>query len=140
MKQSNAAFPRKVALGFRSGLEETLSDFLKMTGIPFEYETRKISYTTPASNHKYTPDFILKDTGVIVETKGIFTLADRKKHLLIQSQHPELDIRFVFSNSKNRLRKGSKTTYADWCNQHGFIFADKLIPLEWGKKENEQNN
>ena len=38
---------------------------------------------------------------------------------------------FVFHNSKNKIRKGSKTTYADWCVKHGFQFADKTIPSAW---------
>jgi hypothetical protein len=59
---------------------------------------------------------------------------DRQKHLLIKQQHPEYDIRFVFSNSKSKLNKESKTTYADWCNKHGFQYADKLIPVDWLKE------
>lgn len=66
-----------------------------------------------------------------METKGRFTATDRKKHLLVKAQRPDLDIRFVFSNSRAKLNKGSKTTYADWCNKHGFLYADKLIPTEW---------
>ena len=64
-------------------------------------------------------------------TKGRFVLEDRKKHLLVKQQHPELDIRFVFSNSKNKINKKSKTTYADWCEKNGFKYADKVIPDEW---------
>jgi hypothetical protein len=52
---------------------------------------------------------------------------------LIKQQHPELDIRFVFSNSRSRISKQSKTTYADWCEKNGFMFADKSIPKEWLK-------
>ena len=79
---------------------------------------------------KYTPDFRLPN-GIIVETKGRFISDDRKKHLLVQQQHPDLDIRFVFSNSKAKLNKGAKSTYADWCIKHGFLYADKTIPEEW---------
>ncbi|MBZ5882545.1 endonuclease I, partial [Escherichia coli] len=56
---------------------------------------------------------------------------DRQKHLLINAQHPELDIRFVFSNPKARISKTSQTTYADWCERHGFKYAAKVIPQEW---------
>ena len=69
--------------------------------------------------------------GIIIETKGVFDVDDRKKHLLIQKQYPKLDIRFVFSSSKTRIYKGSKTTYADWCDKYGFKFADKWIPDKW---------
>lgn len=87
-------------------------------------------YTVPVSYHEYTPDFRLPN-GIFIETKGRFVLEDRKKHVLIKQQHPELDIRFVFQNSKNKIRKGSPTTYADWCKKHGFLYADKTIPQEW---------
>lgn len=119
-------------LGFRSGLEIKVSEQLKESGVEFEYETTKIKYVVPESTHTYTPDFTFPN-GLIVETKGRFLAADRKKHLLIQKQHPELDIRFVFQNSSNKITKGSKTSYADWATKHGFQYADKEIPKEWLK-------
>lgn len=123
---------RAVALkhGFRSGLEDDVAKMLTEAGVPFTYEENKIKYIKPASEHQYTPDFEL-DNGLIVETKGRFLVADRKKHLLIKRQHPELDIRFVFSNSKQKLAKGSRTTYAAWCEKNGFLYADKTIPQHW---------
>ena len=116
--------------GYRSGLEEQLDDTLKERGIDGQYEQHKVSYTKPATNHTYTPDFRLPN-GIFIETKGRFVLADRQKHILIKQQNPKLDIRFVFQNSKNKIRKGSNTTYADWCIKHGFLYADKNIPAEW---------
>tara|TARA_R110000868_G_scaffold118109_4_gene313459 strand:+ start:6537 stop:6938 length:402 start_codon:yes stop_codon:yes gene_type:complete len=116
--------------GYRSGLEEVVDSTLKQRNIDGEYEKHKIKYTIPATDHTYTPDFRLPN-GIFVETKGRFVVEDRKKHVLIKKQHPELDIRFVFQNSKNKIRKGSPTTYADWCIKHGFIYADKTIPQEW---------
>jgi hypothetical protein len=116
--------------GYRSGLEEDLDASLKRVGVDGQYEQHKIKYVKPETQHTYTPDFKLPN-GIFIETKGRFVAEDRKKHILIKSQHPELDIRFVFQNSKNKLRKGSKTTYADWCNKYGFLYADKDIPAEW---------
>jgi len=95
-----------------------------------------IKYTKPVTNHTYTPDFVLPN-GIIIEAKGLFSSADRKKHLYVQEQHPLLDIRFVFSNAHSRLYKGSKTRYGDWCIKHGFQFADKLIPIAWIKEPNQ---
>lgn len=132
MGRDKVASKRAVALkhGFRSGLEDDVAQMLTEAGIPFTYEKTKIRYIKPASEHQYTPDFVL-DNGIIVETKGRFLVADRKKHLLIKRQHPELDIRLVFSNSKQKLAKGSHTTYAAWCEKNGFLYADKTIPEHW---------
>ena len=116
--------------GFKSGLEETISSQINGRGIDVKYESEKIPYIIPASNHTYNPDFKLPN-GIFVETKGRFVAADRKKHLLVKSQNPEIDIRFVFSNSKNKITKSSKTSYGDWCDKNGFKYADKIIPEEW---------
>lgn len=120
--------------GFRSGLEEKISKELTAKGVTFGYEDRVIKYEKPAKVARYTPDFNLPN-GIIVETKGRFLTADRQKHLLIKAQFPDLDIRFVFSNSRQRISKQSKTTYADWCEKHGFIYADGSIPADWLNQE-----
>lgn len=115
--------------GWRSGLEERVAKELKEAGVKYEYETQKIKYRVE-EDRTYTPDFILPN-GIIVETKGRFMQADRKKHLLIKKQYPDYDIRFVFQNSRAKLYKGAKSTYGEWCDKHGFIYADKSIPKEW---------
>lgn len=119
--------------GFRSGLEEAFSAQLEAAGVSYEYESFKIDFVEPAKKRKYTPDFRLHNK-IIVETKGRFLTADRQKHLLVKSQHPELDIRFVFSSSKTKITKRSPTTYADWCLKHGFQYADKKAPEAWLKE------
>lgn len=115
---------------YRSGLEDKVAKDLQSKGIPFDYEKLKIKYSVPVADKTYTPDYQLA-SGMIIETKGRFDLEDRKKHMLVREQHPELDIRFIFSNSKAKIRKGSPTSYGDWCTKNGFIYADKLIPQEW---------
>ena len=127
-KKSSSWVARKY--GFKSGLEENISIQIESKGIKVEYESEKVSYTIPASQHTYNPDFKLPN-GIFVETKGRFVAADRKKHLLVKAQNPTLDIRFVFSNSKNKISKASKTTYGDWCDKNGIIYADKIIPDSW---------
>ena len=124
-------YPKRVG-EFRSGLEQKVALQLETLGVPFSYEPKdmKVNYTSPEKAHKYQPDFVL-DNGIIVETKGRFTLADRTKHLLIKSQAPDLDIRFVFSNPSAKIASNSKTSYADWCDKHGFKYAQGLIPQEW---------
>ena len=116
--------------GYRSGFENKVASALSEQKVKFEYEVTQIEYVKPETHHKYTVDFTLPN-GILIETKGRWTLEDRKKHLLIKQQHPELDIRFVFQNPKGKIRKGSKTTYADYCDKHGILWADKEIPNEW---------
>lgn len=121
-----------LARGYRSGLEDTNAAHLRAHGVDAKYEDpgSVIEYTEPASKHRYTPDFVLPN-GIIIETKGYFSPSDRKKHLLIKQEHPHLDIRFVFSRAATPINKGSRTTYASWCQKNGFAFAEKLVPLEW---------
>ena len=118
--------------GYRSGFEHKVSYQLKESKTKFEYETTVIDYVKPETYHKYTVDFTLPN-GILVETKGRWVLEDRKKHMLIKQQHPELDIRIVFQNPRGKIRKGSKTTYADYCDKNGIIWAEKEIPTEWLK-------
>mgnify|MGYP003624224814 FL=1 len=119
---------------FRSGLEVNNACLLKNKRIDYDYETIKLEWVI---SHKYLPDFILPN-GIVVETKGMFVSTDRRKHLQVKAQHPDIDIRFVFSNSNSKLYKGSKSTYADWCVKNGFKYADKLIPLNWLKEKNNE--
>ncbi len=118
--------------GVRSGLEEKICQDLSARGVKYEYESVKLRYTRPASEHTYTPDIVLPNE-VILELKGRLTVQDRQKMILVKKQHPDLDIRFVFSNSKTKISKGSKTTYADWCVKNGFPFVDKQVPDDWLK-------
>tara|TARA_R100001082_G_C4284708_1_gene125480 strand:+ start:90 stop:536 length:447 start_codon:yes stop_codon:yes gene_type:complete len=126
---------KKINRGYRSGLENKVNEQLKKEGVTFSYETLKIEWEDLAYR-KYTPDFILTN-GIIIETKGLFTASDRRKHLLIQKQHPELDIRFVFTNENSRLNKKSKTTYGNWCEKYNFKYATKIVPIEWTTETNK---
>lgn len=123
-------------LGFRSGLEAQIAEQLTTAGLEVQYETEKIRYLKPARNARYTPDFLLPN-GIVIESKGRFKVEDRQKHLVIKDQYPDLDIRFVFSNSRSRISKQSKTTYAMWCEKHGFPYADKFIPQRWIEEKPE---
>jgi hypothetical protein len=112
---------------YRSGFEAKLAHQLQRGGVSFQYETLKLEYTKTAT---YTPDFILPN-GIIIEAKGVWTVEDRKKHLLVREQHPHLDIRLVFMNASNKIRKGSDTTYAKWCEKKNILYANKTIPKSW---------
>jgi hypothetical protein len=127
---------RGLRYGYRSGLEKDVAEQITDAGFEVLYEdpSARICYSRPATLHTYTPDFALPN-GIIIETKGRFTVEDRAKHLLIKEQCPGIDIRFVFSRSKSPLYKGSPTTYAKWCEKHGFRYADRLIPTSWLKEK-----
>lgn len=123
-------YTKRRADGYRSGLEKRVGDSLEDRGVPFEYEALKVPFVQPAKNRRYTPDFILPN-GIVIEAKGRLTTKNRQKHKFIQDSHPDLDLRFVFSNMNRTISKRSSTTYAEWCDRYGFLCADKTIPLEW---------
>ena len=118
-------------LRFRSRFELHLAKGLADNKVKFEYESKKFLYIPKPRT--YTPDFYLIESGIYIEAKGHLDKADRVKMALVKQQHKDLDIRFVFMNARNKIYKGSKTTYADWCNKHDFRWAEKSIPMEWFK-------
>ena len=109
---------------YKSRFEKRFASDLKQRRIVFDYEKHKFSYQPKI----YMPEFDL-----FVETKGFFNVADRVKHLLIKEQHPDVDIRFVFMNPFTKINRKSSTTYASWCEEHGFQYAKERIPKEWIK-------
>jgi hypothetical protein len=134
--KTKGARAQALKLGFRSGFEMEVSEFLASLNRYVGYEEDTILYTQPEKPRKYTPDFILlkKDgSKMYLETKGRWTTDDRLKHGYIRACHPELDIRFVFQNPNQKIRKGSKTSYADYCEKKGFAYSPlkKQVPPEW---------
>lgn len=124
----------KLESGFRSKFEERLAKQLEEAEVSFDYEREKFGYIVPARKATYTPDFFLPND-IIIEGKGRFKTADeRQKLILVKEAHPELDLRLLFQNAKLPIYKGSKTTYADWAESHGFLWADKRIPEGWIKE------
>jgi hypothetical protein len=115
-------------MAFRSGLEEKVADLLVNLGVSYEYESTKVPYVLQCN---YTPDFLLPN-GVYLETKGQLDADDRRKMKAVKAANPELDIRFVFQSPYNRISKGSRTTYAQWAEKHGFPWCSYLtIPIHW---------
>jgi hypothetical protein len=123
--------------GWRSGLEERVAKELVRLGVDYRYEELTGEYHVPARTSRYTPDFLLWN-GIIIETKGLWDTKDRQKIRFIVTQYPGLDFRMVFSNSRARISKQSKTTYADYCARLEIPFADKLIPESWTKEAIEE--
>ncbi len=116
-------------LPYRSKFEIKVAADLGKRKVAFEYE--KVSFDYVPKIRNYTPDFYLPESKIYIETKGRLTTNDRVKHLLIKDQWMDLDIRFVFVNAGNKISRTSKTTYADWCDRHKFLWAEGLVPMEW---------
>jgi hypothetical protein len=133
--KSRATRSRARKAGYKSDFELRIAEQIEdETGEGAEYEPWSVEYI---STHKYTPDFVLPN-GIIIEAKGVWDGSDRTKHLLVREQHPELDIRFVFMRNQplvTRRRKKARVrvakTYADWCEDNGFLYAVGSIPEEW---------
>ena len=62
-------------------------------------------------------------------------IKNSKDHPVLKKQHPKLDIRFIFENYKRKLRKGAKSTYAEWCEKYGFLYDNRVIPEAWLKEK-----
>lgn len=120
--------------GFHSDLEAAVAKQLSALDIKFEFETYKLRYVVPSKMGTYNTDFVLPN-GIIIETKGRFTTADRQKHKLIKAQFPDLDIRIVFGRPNTKIGKKSQTTYAMWCDRLGIPYAKATVPQEWLDEE-----
>ncbi len=121
----------------RSGFEDDFERNLKQRNVNYGYETKtlKYTYTIPAreKTERYTPDFpIITRTGktIYIETKGRLTADNRKKYRRVQ-RLTGIDLRFVFQRPNNKIYKGSKTTYWQWAEKNGFLWAKKIIPDNW---------
>ena len=130
--------------GYRSIFEFCIARFLKSIKRKFRYEKIRVSWYH-VQKRFYIPDFVL-DNGIVIEVKGWFKQSDRMKHLAIKEQHPKLDIRFIFSNSKTKIGKKSLTTYGKWCELNNFKYhcvqsTKTPFPKEWLEEiKNERRN
>lgn len=133
--------------GRRSKFEDRVAKDLRAVGMPFTYETWSYEYDEPLRKNLarcadcgskrllrtgwYTPDFFLEN-GCIIESKGRFTAADRRKMLAVQKGHPDLDIKMLFMRD-NKIHKNSKTHYSDWCMENGYDYSIGILLPEWLK-------
>lgn len=154
-------------MGYRSGLEVSAAKQLQKDAVEFEYESNdcKFIYYKKVVNGRlvtipefdevkapkgwkikqkctYTCDFLItKKNGekLFIETKGRFKPSDRAKHLLLQEQHPDADIRIVFSSNGvvKKNKNGVHYRNADWAEDNGFKYHivkgkdDFIIPRGW---------
>ena len=111
-------------------------DYLEGTDIVHAYEPEKFEYVVEEIR-KYSPDWrIIYRKGkktLFIEYKGVLDNRSRKLLKLVKKQYPKIDFRLVFEVAKNKIYKGSKTTYGMWADQHGFPWADNCLPKEWTK-------
>lgn len=129
----------------RSKFERRIAKELTDAGVKYEYESIQLEYDEPLRRNNawcgecaskdlfrtgwYTPDFILK-SGLIIETKGRFTAADRRKMFAVTTQHPDERIVMLFMRD-NKIHKNSKTHYSDWCMEHNIEYAVGHPLEEW---------
>lgn len=109
---------------WRSGLERRVGELLDELGIAYEFEKHKYHYTIPATNHTYLADFKLQESDLVIETKGRLTREDRKKMVAVLASNPGLNLVMVFSDANKKIYKGSKTSYAEWCDKVGIKWLD----------------
>lgn len=131
--------------GRRSAFEDRVAESLDKASMPFTYETWSYEYDEPLRKNLarcvecgsttlvrtgwYTPDFFLEN-GVVIESKGRFTAADRRKMLAVRKGHPYLDIKMLFMRD-NKIHKRSSTYYSDWCMENNYDFAIGEVPKAW---------
>ena len=113
-------------LKFRSGLESAFSEAVGTKD--FAYEPYRLPYII---HKKYVPDFICQRTGAMIECKGFFRVGDTQKYKAIRDEIGRPLI-FVFTDSRKKLRKGSKMTLGEWCEKEGLAHftmksVDKLL-------------
>lgn len=130
---------------FRSGWEETVARQLKELGVKFQYEQYSYQYEEPLRKNKakcgdcgstnltrlgwYTPDFFLPN-GTIIEAKGKFSAADRRKMLAVIAQHPKERFVMCFMRD-NKIDRRSSTKYSDWCQANGIDYSVGAIKGDW---------
>jgi hypothetical protein len=109
----------------KSKFEKRFYDEITRRGLDFGYETESLKYHLDLS---YKPDWKVSD-GVYIETKGKFDYVERRKMLAVLNDNPDKEVRMVFMRNQ-KLGKGSKMTYGEWCDKHGIrwsVFPD--LPL-----------
>ncbi len=131
--EQHSASARKFAkmAGLKSILEVRTQAWLEENDIPFEYEAEKWVYAFKPA--KYTPDF--KVPGPTLECKGKLTRDVRRKLMAIATSNPERKIALIFEKPENKIERGSRTTYAEWAEKHGFLWSAVTPRKEWFQKK-----
>lgn len=123
--------PENFKSNFETEIYKQLVHDIRPKWVQFGYEITKIPYTTV---HNYKPDWTLTNTKtgktIHIECKGYLRPEDIAKMRILNKQHPDLDIRFLFWTN-NKLNARSSTRYDEWAYKNGYKFAFRTIPQEW---------
>jgi len=153
-----------VRLGYRSGLEKEVAEILTKHKIEFEFEPKdfklpwhikskkkslscmKCGCTDIREDHSYTPDFVLEDRFVILESKGRFMSPDRVKMAALQGLYPDHLFIMLFSNPNGKT--SPKTKNYEWCDKKGikwlsfkdkdWVFKMNRMIKEWKKEQKKK--
>jgi len=75
---------------------------------------------------------VILPNGRILECKGYWDSADRRKIRAVIKDNPDIDLRMVFQDPYKKISKKSKTTYATWCDRYDIKWcAYHTIPIDW---------
>ena len=124
---------------YKSGFEYDFAKQLRKQRVKFGYETKKFPFTQPAKERTYTPDFELLGSGTFVECKGKLDVDTRYKLQWVKEVYPDLRLVLVFQKGRNKIRKGSATSYMDWAAKNGFEAYDWETDKKTIEKIKEEN-
>jgi predicted nuclease of restriction endonuclease-like RecB superfamily len=120
---------------YRSGFEVSVAK--KLSQLKRRLRSFKVKYEDDAFDYvlekRYIPDFkIIKDDGTVIyiEAKGLFDRESRWKMLAAREQNPDVTFVLLFM-SDNKIQKGAKMRYSDWCNKYDFDYSIGTIPERW---------
>lgn len=87
----------------------------------------------PPPPRKYHPDFTITrqdNSWFVIEVKGYFDAAARKKMIAVKECNPDVEICFVFQND-SKLHRSATWRYSDWCKRYGFDYSFGEPKREW---------
>jgi len=107
---------------------------LTARSIRYVYESVRVFFTPPVKTRHKTWDWLINNPSGkmwVAETKGYWEPKVRLAETEAIKQNPEVDVRYIFQRANTPIRKGSKTTYAIWCDKHDILWAEGTIPDAW---------
>lgn len=116
--------------GFEPQIEKIFNSMQAEYKFDLSYEEDTFEVNIP---YKYKPDFKLSfpdGRQLVVECKGYFDEADRRKVLSFRATYPEIEYAIVFERN-NPVRKNAKMRYMDWAEKHDIKAAVGEVPDEW---------